>query len=419
MNVASMVLERAAERPDAVAIHFASGTGADGRPRHRSVTNAELDADSDAIAHGLAAQGVGRGARTAVLVRPGLDLFTLTLALFKLGAVPVMIDPGLGARRMGRCLAEARPSVFIGVPEAHVARLLLRWGHESVRTCVTVGRRVGWGGTTLDALRETGHARGPFPMTETDDDDVAAILFTSGSTGPPKGVVYRHGNFAAQVEAVRGLGTIADGEIDVPTFPLFALFDPALGMTAVVPEVDPTRPARANPRHVIETAEDFGATNLFGSPALLDTVGSWGSARGVKLSTLRRVISAQSVSSRARVPIVSAGPEIGQGPRLSASVARVSGVPMAKPRRRPARPQNLPRPLRTTTPGVAVSATWPNSGVMSQKLSSMMVRALCPSITSVWDHRRPSGLLGCTSTRTALPASRRLPARRKAASCSL
>lgn len=292
MNVASLVLESAAARRDAPAIHFADGKRKDGSTRFSAVTNAELDSDSDAIAHGLGDLGVGRGVRCAVLVRPGLDLFTLTLALCKLGAVPVMIDPGIGARRMGRCLREARPTVFIGVPEAHVARILLRWGRDSVRTLVTAGRRRGWGGTTLDALRRAGRDRPAIALADTHDDDVAAILFTSGSTGPPKGVVYRHSNFVAQVEAVRGLGTIGDDEIDLATFPLFALFDPALGMTAVAPDVDPTRPARADPHHVIDTAESFGVTSMFGSPALLDTVGRWGSARGVKISTLRRVISA-------------------------------------------------------------------------------------------------------------------------------
>ncbi len=292
MNIASYVLERARQEPEAPAIYIPSGRGTGGRVRYAPVTNGQLDVESDWIARGLESAGIGRGVRTALMVRPSLELFTVTLALFKLGAVPVMVDPGIGLRRLRRCLDEAEPEAFIGIPPAHAARIALGWARATLRVAVTVGRRWFWGGPTLAGLRERGRSEEPFKVAETRDDEAAAILFTSGSTGPPKGVVYRHENFAAQVEAIRGLGTIERGEIDLPTFPLFALFDPALGMSAVIPDMDPTRPGDVDPRRIIEAAQEFGATNMFGSPALLDTVGRFAVERGVKLSTLRRVISA-------------------------------------------------------------------------------------------------------------------------------
>jgi acyl-CoA synthetase (AMP-forming)/AMP-acid ligase II len=117
-------------------------------------------------------------------------------------------------------------------------------------------------------------------------------LFTSGSTGIAKGVVYTHAIFAAQVEILRRTYGIQPGEIDLPTFPLFALFAPALGMTAIIPDMDFTRPGRVDPRKIIEPIHDFGVTNLFGSPALIDRVGRYGVEHDIKLPTLRRVISA-------------------------------------------------------------------------------------------------------------------------------
>ena len=123
-------------------------------------------------------------------------------------------------------------------------------------------------------------------------DDPAAILFTSGSTGAPKGAVYTHAIFLGQVRAFRALYAIEDGEIDLCTFPLFALYAPALGMTAVVPEMDATRPARVDSSKLFEAVEDFGVTNLFGSPALLRRLVEGAEKSGTRLPTLKRIISA-------------------------------------------------------------------------------------------------------------------------------
>ncbi len=108
----------------------------------------------------------------------------------------------------------------------------------------------------------------------------------------PKGAVYSHGNFSAQVELLRQIYDIRPGEIDLPTFPLFALFAPALGMTSVVPEMDFTRPADVDPAKIIAAIEKFQVTTMFGSPALINRVGRYGEAEGIKLPSLKRAISA-------------------------------------------------------------------------------------------------------------------------------
>ncbi len=285
-NIADYLPEMAARQPDATAI-LCPWRRRGGRLSYR-----ELEARSSAVARGLTAVGIGRGVRVALMVPPGLDLFVLAFGLFRAGAIPVLVDPGIGLRHLKSCLGNAAPEAFIGVPKAHVARSLFGWGRASLRTLVTVGPTGWWGGLRLDRVEALGSRDSESSFPSTTADDMAAIVFTSGSTGPPKGVVYRHGNFAAQVAAIRDSYGIEPGEVNLPTFPLFALFDPALGMTTIVPDMDPTRPARVDPRKIIGPILEHRVTIMFGSPALLNTVGRWGAARGVRLPSLRHVISA-------------------------------------------------------------------------------------------------------------------------------
>lgn len=291
VNISSCLTDMAGRQPHSLAIIFPEGRDRSGRVSYTHYTFSQLDHESDLIASGLEHAGVIRGTRTALMVTPSLEFFALTFALFKAGAVPVLIDLGIGARNIGNCLLEAQPEAFIGIPKAHLARVLLGWGKKTVRINITVGNRFGWGGTTLAKVRAQGEG-GTFSPAVTGRNETAAILFTSGSTGPPKGAVYTHGNFAAQVDLLRNLYSIAPGEIDLPTFPLFALFAPALGMTAVIPDMDFTRPADVDPRKIIEAVENFGVTTMFGSPALINRVGRFGNEHGVKLPSLKRVISA-------------------------------------------------------------------------------------------------------------------------------
>ncbi|MDO5505195.1 MAG: fatty acid CoA ligase family protein [Pseudoxanthomonas suwonensis] len=282
MNIAASLPLLARERGDQVAMHYPGRDGGYGS----ALSYAELDARSDAIAAGLVRHGIGRGVRTVVMVRPGPEFFLLMFALFKCGAVPVLVDPGIDRRALKQCLDEARPQAFIGIALAHLARLALGWA-RSARTLVTVGPRLGWGGTTLARIEAAGQDAGP-QQAPTDGEDVAAILFTSGSTGVPKGVVYRHRHFVAQLDMLREAFAIEPGGVDLPTFPPFALFDPALGLTSVIPDMDPTRPARANPLKLHAAIERFGVTQLFGSPALMRVLAEFGRP----LPTVKRVTSA-------------------------------------------------------------------------------------------------------------------------------
>jgi acyl-CoA synthetase (AMP-forming)/AMP-acid ligase II len=290
-NVAGGLVSQAGRQAGTAAIHYPAGIRG-GKIHYTTCSYGELDELSNCYARGLREFGIARGTRTALMMPPGLDFFALFFALFKAGAVPVLIDPGIGLKPLRHCLAEAAPEAFIGVTRAQTARALLRWAPASISKLVTSGPRLGWGGIGTRQLATLGNRSSGAVLEATRPGEMAAILFTSGSTGIPKGVVYRHRHFTAQVEMLKSAFGIEPGEVDLPTFPPFALFDPALGMTTVIPWMDPTRPAKADPKLLVQVIERFGVTNIFGSPALLRVLGRHTSASGISLPTVNRVISA-------------------------------------------------------------------------------------------------------------------------------
>jgi len=276
-NISELIAELAASMPHSPAV-------IDGR---RTLTFKGLDQEISLLSVGLSRAGIKPGLRVALMVPPSLEFVALTFALFRAGAVIVLIDPGIGPENMRACLEEARPEAFIGVPKAQAARLLLGWARKSLKISITVGKKWFWGGFNLDEVRLLGAGAAAPDYTP----KTAAILFTSGSTGVPKGAVYTHAMFAAQAAMLKEYFKIEPGFYSVPTFPLFALFDVALGLTIVIPEMDFSRPAAVDPAMLSGLINKYAAVQLFGSPALVDTLGRYGEKHGETLPSLKRVIS--------------------------------------------------------------------------------------------------------------------------------
>ena len=291
VNIASQISAMADKMPYKRAVVFPAGRDRAGRVAYTHLTFAQLDRLSGEYARGLTAVGIGRGCKTLLMVKPSLDFFALVFALFKAGAVPVMIDPGMGIDRMLHCIRASGPEAFIGIPAAHAMRVFRPAFFRSVKHYVTVGRRWFWGGATLRRLARRG-AGDPLSAARTGEDELAAVLFTTGSTGPAKGVEYTHGMFARQCRMIAEIYGVGADDIDLPAFPLFSLFSVGLGMTAVIPDMDATRPAAVDPRKIIEAVHNQGCTFSFGSPALWAKVSQYCADHGVKLPTLRKVLMA-------------------------------------------------------------------------------------------------------------------------------
>ncbi|NTV12515.1 MAG: AMP-binding protein [Desulfobulbaceae bacterium] len=280
-NIALALSEMAARQPARTAL-----IGRDGR----RWTFQELDAHVSAYAHGLARLGLTSVDRVALMVPPSPEFIALAFALFRLQAPVILIDPGMGYRNLLRCLAGVGPTVFIGSPKANLFRRLNPATFATVRQAICVGPGLGLLGRSLSSIAT--EPPGDFSTPLTSAADLAAIIFTTGSTGPPKGVCYQHGVFQAQLRLIRDYYGITPEDLDQPAFPLFGLFATALGATAVFPELDPSRPARVNPARFIQSIREERVTYSFGSPAIWNVVSRYCLARAIILDSLRLVLMA-------------------------------------------------------------------------------------------------------------------------------
>jgi acyl-CoA synthetase (AMP-forming)/AMP-acid ligase II/pimeloyl-ACP methyl ester carboxylesterase len=262
----------------------------------RSVSWRQLDETSRDLAAGLALSGVRAGDRVAVLVPPGPDLVAAVYGCWRAGAVVVVADAGLGLRGLTRAVRGAAPSMVIGIPRALAAARTLGWPGRRVLAGpagATLRRSVG-AELTLAGLRAAGRAAsGP---TAPGPDDEAAVLFTSGATGPAKGVVYTHRQLQAQRDLLAATYGVGVHDRLVAAFAPFALYGPALGITSAVPAMDVTAPATLTATALAEAAQAVDATLVFGSPAALAnvvaTAGALTPAHRDALGAVRLVLSA-------------------------------------------------------------------------------------------------------------------------------
>ncbi|NKG22298.1 alpha/beta fold hydrolase [Paeniglutamicibacter terrestris] len=269
-----------------------------------SLSWSELGTRVNSLARGLSQIGVGPGKRVNLLVPPGIELTSLIYACLRLGAVIVVADAGLGTKGLGRAIRGAGPSYLIGIDRALSGARLLNWPgiRISVNELPTAKRKLLGVKHTINELLTAGAtseaAQQQIPAADPDAD--AAVLFTSGSTGPAKGVVYTHRQLAAMRDTLAQTYNLRAGSALVAGFAPFALLGPALGATSVTPDMDVTAPRTLTAQALANAAAAVDATTIFASPAALANV----------LATADQLTAAQQTSLAKVELLLSAGAPI-------------------------------------------------------------------------------------------------------------
>ncbi len=296
----SALSERAADRSTA----WVDRTGV-------TVSWATLARRVDDLAAGLAAIGVRPKDRVGMLVPPSADLTAAVYAVWAAGAVIVVADKGLGFSGMRRALRSAHVDYLIGTPQGLAAARLM--GLPGRRIAVTrlggLNRRAFGAEHTADGVAALGRSMAR-PGEPSQDQD-CAVVFTSGATGPAKGVVYRHRQVSAQLALLRSTYGITGQDRLVAAFAPFALLGPALGIGSTVPDVDVTSPDELTAGALADAAAAVDATVVFASPAalrgVLATAGDLSAAQRRALSRVRLLMSAGAPVS---VPLLRALGEV-------------------------------------------------------------------------------------------------------------
>lgn len=269
-NMAELLEHWARVQPDSLAVAVGKGQAGDAVARFAERTFAELNTLANRYAHALQARGLQRGDRVLLFVTDPIEFFAWVFACCKCQVVFVLIDPGMGVKAMIRCVEEQKPKCMIGVAKAHVLRTLFPQAFKGCRLRFLVGGSFFPGAVSASRAiaRLPEQAQNAPTRSDASSEDIAAIFYTSGSTGFPKGVVFTHAMMGGQANAIGQLFDFRPGEAHVACFPLFALIAGSLGMSAVVPTMNVAKPADTAPQAVIAAFHHYRAKSGFGSPAL-------------------------------------------------------------------------------------------------------------------------------------------------------
>jgi acyl-CoA synthetase (AMP-forming)/AMP-acid ligase II len=231
----------------------------------KAYTYQQLAADVACVSNGLVRHGVGKHSRVLVLMKPGFDFFSVLLSILAVGAVPVLIDPGVGIKQMLSCIRDADIHAMVADPRAFLLKLLQPKAFSGIKVSISSGSQRLPFAIPLKQLRQDAAV---FEPVQRKPDDVCVIAYTSGSTGPAKGVEFTCANMQGSLDIFSAMVGASDDDIDLLCLPALALISIALARSMVLPAIDYTNLAGADPAIILAAIRRGKVTVSFGSPVV-------------------------------------------------------------------------------------------------------------------------------------------------------
>ncbi len=292
-NLAGVALDVRQRDPERIAVIAPDGRAPDGSRRYRKYTYRELSNDAESVAVGLREIGIAERTRAVFMAPPSYDACVAGLALTRVGATSVWIDPDVGYRNVAERLRRLEIDAFFGVRLAHLGRMFFGWGPRLLSKAVVIGGAGLPGAHSLMSLRRAAPANPAPPAVE--PRDAAAIMYTTGSTGPAKPALYEHRNLCHVHRLAHRTWRFDDTPgvpVDMPVFPAFFSVGLSVGGTIVIPPIDYVRqsPATVDARALLEVIRECSVQTLFASPVILENLARLGRDEGATAPSLRTVI---------------------------------------------------------------------------------------------------------------------------------
>jgi len=275
-SIAGIIRTHGRERPDAPAIEYEGTT----------ITFGELDERSSRLANALAAAGVTSGDRVAFLDKNGPEYFETTFALAKLNAVNVAVNWRLAPTEIAQVIDDARAKAVVVGAEfvPHIEKI--EADIPTVETYVAIGGHARW--DDYGAFLAAGDATDP--GIEGAGPDVAFQLYTSGTTGLPKGVMLTNDNFFKGVMNVTDSWRFTPDSVNLAVMPMFHIAGSGWSMVGLYHGCQTVLVREVDPAQLLRLIEQFGITNAFLVPAVIQFLLVTPGVESTDFSTLRALV---------------------------------------------------------------------------------------------------------------------------------